>query len=97
MKSKSTVSESEALEQCKVYIEAEDGQACHFYMVFRPLDAWQRRRVSVLRTKGKAAILTEKLSNGTCSWVVNPTNLEVWELISGCFKGYSDGLSNVKY
>lgn len=41
MKSKSTVSESEALEQCKVYIEATeaDGHGCHFYMVFRPLEA----------------------------------------------------------
>lgn len=59
--------EGEKMVQGKVYIEAMESEqegvaACNFYVV--------------LETEAKNFIVTEKLQNGTTTWVVNPSNLE---------------------
>ena len=67
-KAKQTISDNEKIENCKVYLEASEGethsnkQAHHFFLV--------------LQTANKNLIVTEKLANGTTTWVVNPANLE---------------------
>ena len=67
-KSPQVVSDNEKIQDCKVYLEAAEGethsnkQAHHFYMV--------------CQTASKNLIVTEKLASGATTWVVNPANLE---------------------
>ena len=66
--SKQLISDSEKIHNCKVYLEAAEGethsnkQAHHFYVV--------------LQTPNQNLIVTEKLATGITTWVVNPANLE---------------------